>query len=189
MSGKKIGYRRVSTVDQNTARQLDGIELDKAFEDKCSGRTFDRPKLKECLDYLREDDTLYVHSIDRLGRNIRELLNHIDAILAKGVNIVFVKEQMAFDPSRKANPTQMLYLAVLAAVADFEVAMIRERQREGIALAKQRNAYQNCGRKPVLGKEQIEEIRRRHSGGEGATALAREYGCSRSTVYSVLKAS
>ena len=189
MPGKKIGYIRVSTACQNTERQLHGLELDRTFEDRMSGRTFDRPNLNECLDYLREDDTLYVHSIDRLGRNIRELLNLISDILAKGVGIVFVKEQMTFDPSRKANPTQMLYLAVLAAVADFEVAMIRERQREGIALAKQRNAYRNCGRKPVLSPVQIEEVRRRHSEGEGASLLAREYGCSRSTVYSVLKAS
>ncbi len=189
MSGKKIGYRRVSTVDQNTSRQLDGIELDKIFEDKCSGRTFDRPMLKECLDYLREDDTLYVHSIDRLGRNIRELLNHIDAILAKGVKIVFVKEAMAFDPSKKANPTQMLYLAVLAAVADFEVSMIRERQAEGIKLARARGAYRKCGRKPSLSPAQMEEVRRRHSEGDGVSFLARHYRVSRSTVYSVLKAS
>ncbi len=189
MPGKKIGYIRVSTACQNTERQLHGLELDRVFEDRMSGRTFDRPNLNECLDYLREDDTLYVHSIDRLGRNIRELLNHIDAILAKGVKIVFVKEAMAFDPSKKANPTQMLYLAVLAAVADFEVSMIRERQAEGIRLAKARGAYRKCGRKPSLSPAQMEEVRRRHSEGEGASLLAREYACSRSTIYSVLKAS
>ena len=189
MPGKKIGYIRVSTACQNTERQLHGLELDRTFEDRMSGRTFDRPRLNECLDYLREDDTLYVHSIDRLGRNIRELLNLIEEILAKGVGIVFVKEQMTFDPSKKANPTQMLYLAVLAAVADFEVSMIRERQAEGIRLAKARGAYRKCGRKPSLSPAQMEEVRRRHSEGDGVSFLARQYRVSRSTVYSVLKAS
>ncbi len=189
MSGQRIGYRRVSTVEQSTARQLEGIELDKSFEDKCSGRTFDRPRLEECLAYLREGDTFYVHSIDRLGRSIRELLNLIEKILAKGVTIVFVKEAMTFEAGRKANPTQMLYLNILGAVADFEWSLIRERQAEGIKLAQARGAYRNCGRKPSLSPAQITEVRRRHSEGDGVSLLAREYHCSRSTIYSALKAS
>ncbi len=189
MSGKKIGYVRVSTVCQNTERQLNGIELDKIFEDKCSGRTADRPKLNECLAYLREGDVLYVHSIDRLGRNIRDLLNLISEILAKDVSIIFCKEHMTFDPSKKTNPTQTLYLNILSAVAEFEVSMIRERQREGIKLAQQRNAYKNCGRKPKLSEEQVSEAQKMHQDGFGVTQIAKRFKVSRQTIYKLLKAS
>lgn len=186
--GKNIGYIRVSTVAQHTERQLANIKLDKIFEEKVSGRTVDRPQLQACLDYLREDDILYVHSIDRLARNLRDLLSVINSILDKKASVRFVKERLSFEGNVDSNPHQALQMQIIGAVAEFEYAMLRERQKEGIALAKQRGAYQNCGRKPVLSKEQIEEIRRRYSDGEGATALAREYGCSRSTVYSVLGA-
>ena len=189
MSGKRIGYVRVSTVCQNTERQLHGIELDRIFEDKCSGRTTERPRLQECLAYLREGDVLYVHSIDRLGRNIRDLLNLVNEILAKDVGIVFCKEHMTFDPEKKSSPTQMLYLNILSAVAEFEVSMIRERQREGIKLAQQRNAYQNCGRRPKLGAEQIRQVRQMRQDGVGVTEIAKACKVSRQTVYNVLKAS
>lgn len=183
--GKNIGYIRVSTVDQHTERQLTNIKLDKIFEEKISGRTVNRPQLQACLDYLREDDILYVHSIDRLARNLRDLLSIINNVLNKKASIRFVKERLSFEGNID-NPHQNLQMQIIGAAAEFEYAMIRERQREGIALAKQRGAYKKCGRKPVLSKEQIEEVRRRHSEGEGASALARQYGCSRSTIYSVL---
>ena len=189
MTGKRIGYIRVSTVCQNTERQLHGLELDKVFEDKCSGRTTERPRLQECLAYLREGDVLYVHSIDRLGRNIRDLLNLVNEILAKDVSIVFCKEHMTFDPEKKTSPTQMLYLNILSAVAEFEVSMIRERQREGIKLAQERNAYRNCGRKPSLTAEQAEEARRMRHDGVGVAQIAKTYNVSRQTIYTLLKAS
>lgn len=184
--GKNIGYIRVSTVGQHTERQLANIKLDKIFEEKISGRTVNRPQLQACLDYLREDDILYVHSIDRLARNLRDLLSIINSILDKKASVRFVKERLSFDGNVDSNPHQALQMQIIGAAAEFEYAMIRERQREGIALAKERGAYRKCGRKPVLSKKQIEDVRRRHSEGEGVSALAREYGCSRSTVYSVL---
>jgi len=182
MSGKQIGYIRVSTIDQNTDRQLHGIELDKVFEDKCSGKDTNRPQLKACLEYLRDGDTLVVHSIDRLARSLRDLLNIVQDLLARKVSIRFVKENMDFNGD-KPNPTQDLYLNILGAVAEFERQMIRERQKEGILLARQRNAYDKCGRKPSLTPKQIEEIKARLSRGETVSALAKEYGVSRQTIY------
>jgi len=182
MSGKQIGYIRVSTIDQNTDRQLHGIELDKVFEDKCSGKDANRPQLKACLEYLRDGDTLVVHSIDRLARSLRDLLNIVQDLLARKVSIRFVKENMDFNGD-KPNPTQDLYLNILGAVAEFERQMIRERQKEGILLARQRNAYDKCGRKPSLTPKQIEDIKARLALGETVSALAKEYGVSRQTIY------
>ena len=182
MSGKQIGYIRVSTIDQNTDRQLHGITLDKVFEDKCSGKDANRPQLKACLEYLRDGDTLVVHSIDRLARSLRDLLNIVQDLLARKVSIRFVKENMDFNGD-KPNPTQDLYLNILGAVAEFERQMIRERQKEGILLARQRNAYDKCGRKPSLTPKQIEDIKARLALGETVSALAKEYGVSRQTIY------
>ena len=182
MSGKKIGYVRVSTVEQHTDRQLAGFELDKVFEDKCSGKDTNRPQLTACLEYLRDGDTLYIHSIDRLARSLRDLLNIVQGLLARKVSIKFIKEGMEFN-SDTSNPTQDLYLKILGAVAEWERQMIRERQREGILLARQRNAYENCGRKPSLTPKQIEEIKARLALGEPLAHLAKEYSVSRQTIY------
>ena len=182
MSGKSIGYIRVSTVTQNTERQLYGVELDRVYEDKCSGKNTDRPALAECLSYLRDGDTLHCHSIDRLCRNLRDLLELVQGLLARGVSVVFHKENMRF-VAGKTDQFQELQLSIIGAVASFERQMILERQREGIALARQRNAYKNCGRKKALSSEQIGIIRQRIANGERKTALAREYGVSLQTVY------
>ena len=182
MSGKQIGYIRVSTIDQNTDRQLHGITLDKVFEDKCSGKDANRPQLKECLSYLRDGDTLHIHSIDRLARSLRDLLNIVEELLGRGIKIIFHKEGMEFD-GLNPNPSQALYLNILGAVAEFERQMIRERQKEGVLLARQRNAYDKCGRKPSLTPKQIEDIKARLALGETVSALAKEYGVSRQTIY------
>ena len=182
MSGKKIGYVRVSTVEQHTDRQLAGITLDKVFEDKCSGKDTNRPQLTACLEYLRDGDTLYIHSIDRLARSLRDLLNIVQGLLARKVSIKFIKEGMEFNGD-KPNPTQDLYLKILGAVAEWERQVIRERQREGILLARQRNAYDKCGRKPSLTPKQIEEIKARLALGEPLAHLAKEYSVSRQTIY------
>jgi len=182
MNGQRVGYIRVSSIDQNTDRQLHGIELDRVYEDKCSGKDTNRPKLTECLGYLREGDELVVHSIDRLARSLRDLLNIVQDLLARKVSIKFIKEGMEFNGD-KPNPTQDLYLKILGAVAEWERQVIRERQREGILLARQRNAYDKCGRKPSLTPKQIEEIKERLARGEGVVSLAKEYGVSRQTIY------
>jgi DNA invertase Pin-like site-specific DNA recombinase len=135
--GQRIGYIRVSTAEQNTARQLDGIELDRTFTDHASGKSIERPALSEALAYLREGDTLTVHSIDRLARNTKQLLEIVETLNARGITIEFVKNNLTFTASNNDH-TAKLMMTMLAAFADFERSMIRERQREGIDIAKAR---------------------------------------------------
>ena len=182
MSGKTVLYARVSSLEQRTDRQVTGISVDKVFEDRCSGKDTNRPQLQACLEYLRDGDTLVVHSIDRLARSLRDLLNIVQELLARKVSIRFIKEGMDFNGDNP-NPTQDLYLTILGAVAEFERALIRERQAEGIALARQRNAYDKCGRKCLLTPKQIDEIKLRLANGEPLAPIAREYKVSRQTIY------
>ena len=183
-----IGYIRVSTVDQNTARQeaaFDGLGINKVFEDKASGKDVHRPGLERCLEVLREGDTLHVHSIDRLARNVLDLLSLLSELTGRGVSVKFHKENLTFTPD-KENPFQRLQLQVLGSVAEFERALIRERQKEGIAIARAAGKYK--GRKPSLTPEQVAELRKRVDvDGEKVARLAREYGGSRQTVYEHLK--
>lgn len=177
--GQRIGYQRVSTVDQNTARQLDGVELDKVFTDKASGKDAHRPELDRAVDYLREGDTLVVHSMDRLARNLEDLLRLVRELTGQGIKVEFVKENLTF--AGDDSPMNTLLLSMLGAVAAFERSMILERQCEGIALAKAAGKYK--GRKAALTDEQADELRARLDAGESVTALARDFGVSRQTVY------
>ncbi len=186
MTGKNIGYIRVSTIIQNTERQLYGITLDKVFQDKLSGKDTNRPQLQACLDYVREGDCLHIHSIDRLARNLFDLLKLIKSLLAKGVTIHFHKENMIFTPDTE-NPTQTLYLNIIGAVAQFERALINERIREGVAIAKMKNAYKNVGRKKALSPEQITEIKAKKEQGVPVAKMARDYKVSRQTIYESIK--
>ena len=183
MHGKHIGYIRVSSIDQNTARQLDGIMLDKIFTDTCSGKDTHRPGLVACLDYLREGDVLHIHSIDRLARNLQDLLHLIESLNARAVAVVFHKEGLTF--SGKEDPFQKLQLQIIGAVAQFERAMIRERQREGIAIAKAAGKYK--GRKPSFTPEQAELARKMVADGQSKTEVAAHFGVSRTTLYKVLQ--
>ena len=182
MAGQHIGYIRVSTVDQNTERQLAGIELDKTFTDTCSGKDAHRPQLEACLDYLREGDTLHVHSIDRLARNLQDLLHLIEELVSRGVSISFAKEGLTF--TGQDDPFQRLQLQIIGAVAEFERSMIRERQREGIAFAKAAGKY--AGRKPTLSDEQVEQARQMIAEGKKKVDIAKALGVSRPTLYKAL---
>ncbi len=187
MPGKDIGYIRVSTHDQNTARQLDSVHLDRIFEEHASGKNASRPELKACLDYLRDGDVLHVHSIDRLARNLQDLLSIITDLKEKGVTVKFHKEKLEFtgkDEKGKADAFQELQLHIIAAVAQFERALILERQREGIAIAKREGKYKAVGRKPALSEKQVKELQLKLKEGEKVANLAREYGVSRQTIYS-----
>lgn len=177
--GQRIGYQRVSTVEQNTARQLDGVQLDKTFTDKASGKDTNRPELARALEYVREGDTLVVHSMDRLARNLEDLRRVVRELTGKGVRVEFVKENLTF--AGDDSPMNTLLLSMLGAVAEFERAMILERQREGIAIAKAAGKYK--GRKASLTDSKADELRTRLAAGESVTALAREYAVSRQTVY------
>ena len=185
MPGKNIGYIRVSTVDQHTERQLADIPLDKIYEDKVSGSKIERPQLNACLDYLRDGDTLWVHSIDRLARNLHDLLGLVKQLQDKGVTLRFQKEGLTFNGENN-DPFQRFQLEILGAVASFERNLILERQREGIAQAKKRNASSKCGRPSALKAKDKEEIQKRVKLGESVTTLAHEYKVSRQTIYNCI---
>ncbi|MCK6465372.1 MAG: recombinase family protein [Phycisphaerae bacterium] len=187
MSGKgqRIGYVRVSTYDQNADRQLEGVELDRVFTDHASGKDTDRPEFKALIAYAREGDTIIVHSMDRLARNVDDLRRIVKEQTKRGIRVQFVKENLAFtgDDSPMAN----LMLTVLGAVAQFERDLIKERQREGIALAKKRGVYR--GRRKKLSPDQIAELLARVAAREKKAPLAREYDISRETLYKYLRES
>lgn len=183
MKGHRIGYVRVSSTDQNTDRQLENVQTDKVFTDKASGKDTQRPQLEALLGFVREGDTVVVHSMDRLARNLDDLRRLVQSLTRKGVRIEFVKECLTF--TGEDSPMANLMLSVMGAFAEFERALLKERQREGIAIAKQRGAYR--GRKKVLSEKQVGELRTRVAAGESKAKLARELGISRETVYQYLR--
>ena len=183
MNGQKIGYKRVSTIDQNTARQLDGVPLDKLFEDKASGKDTNRPELQLALSYCREGDTLVVHSMDRLARSLVDLRGMVTKLTGRGVAVEFMKENLRFNGDD--SPMAILLLSLLGAVAEFERSLILERQREGIALAKVAGKYK--GRARSLTEEKVAELLARAAAGERKTQIAKSFGISRETLYSYLR--
>ncbi|WP_258804286.1 recombinase family protein [Pseudarthrobacter sp. NS4] len=183
MGGQRIGYVRVSTLDQNEKRRLDGQVLDRVFTDKASGRDTTRPQLMELLRFARDGDTVVVHSMDRLARNLDDLRALVQNLTLKGVRVEFIKESLVF--TGEDSPMANLMLSVMGAFAEFERSLIRERQREGIALAKQRGAYK--GRKKTLTPERAPELIQRAGNGVPKALLARDYGISRETVYQYLR--
>ena len=181
----RVGYVRVSTIDQKTDRQLVGIELDKVFEEKASGKSTARPVLREMLNYLREGDHLFVHSMDRLARNLVDLLKLVNDLTTRGVTVHFVKEHLDFGPDEKAAPMSKLLLSVMGAVAEFERALILERQREGIALAKAKGLYK--GRRPTSITKLKEAVRLIKEEGLSQTEAVKRAGTSRTTLFRYLK--
>lgn len=184
--GQQVGYVRVSTLDQNAERQLEGLTLSKTFTDKASGKDTKRPQLQAALGYVREGDTLVVHSMDRLARNMLDLLQTVKDLNARGVAVQFIKERLTFNG--EDSPMATLQLGILGAVAEFERSLIRERQREGIAIAKREGVYK--GRRRALDAARAADLRERvkANGGRGKAALAREFGISRETLYQYIKA-
>jgi DNA invertase Pin-like site-specific DNA recombinase len=169
LQGQRIGYVRVSSFEQNPQRQLEHIEVSRVFTDKASGKDTQRPELDSLLAFVREGDTVVVHSMDRLARNLDDLRRLVQKITQCGAHIEFVKEHLTFtgDDSPMAN-------------------LIRERQREGIVLAKQRGAYR--GRRKALSPQQVTQLQQRVAAGEHKAKLAREFGVSRETLYQYLRA-
>lgn len=182
MSGKTIGYIRVSTFEQNSERQLAGIQFDRTYTDKASGRDVNRPELAALLDYVRDGDVVKVHSMDRLARNLDDLRRVVKIITQKGAKIEFIKESLSF--TGEDSPMATLLLSVMGAFAEFERSLIRERQKEGIAIARTKGLYR--GRKPKLNAEQIEEVKAKISSGVPKARVAREMSISRTMLYSVL---
>lgn len=184
MTGQRIGYIRVSSLGQHTDRQLEGIQLDRTFADKVSGKDTNRPKLQELLDFAREGDTVVVHSMDRLARNLDDLRQLVRQLTTKGVAVEFIHEHLTF--TGDDTPLATLLLSVMGAFAEFERALIRERQMEGITLAKQKGVYK--GRKKSLSEAQVAECRERLKSGDSKAQVAREFGISRETLYQYLRA-
>jgi DNA invertase Pin-like site-specific DNA recombinase len=184
MNGQRIGYIRISTFDQNPERQLEGVQIDRTFTAKASGKDVKRPQLEALMSFAHAGDTVVVHSMDRLARNLDDLRRIVQTLTQCGVHIEFAKEHLCF--TGEDSPMANLMLSVMGAFAEFERALIRERQREGIVLAKQRGAYR--GRKKSLSDSEIAVLRQRAAAGEKKTMLAREFGISRETLYQYLRA-
>ena len=181
--GQDIGYVRVSSFSQNTDRQLDGITVNKIYEDKCSAKDTNRPELQKCLDYIREGDHLHVHSICRLARNLADLQAIVNRLTDSGVAITFHKENLTFN-GRDDTAMNRLLLQLLGSFSEFERSLVNERQREGISIAK--SMGKRFGRKRALTDDQVNIIKSRIDAGETKYSLAKEYGISRQTLYSAL---
>lgn len=181
--GQHVGYTRVSSLDQKSDRQLDGIQLDRMFEEKASGKDTKRPVLADCLAYVRTGDVLHVHSIDRLCRNLSDLLRVVTDLREKGVCVRFHKENLVFGGG-ESEATSELMLGMLGAVAQFERAMIRSRQREGISAAKR--AGKHLGRNKKIGAEQVKQIKEMIKDGASKIDLAKKFNVSRATIYNIL---
>ena len=183
MSGQRIGYIRVSTLDQHTERQLDGIQVDKTFTDKASGKDTKRPQLELLMSFVRSGDTVIVHSMDRLARNQDDLHHIVQTLTTKGVRIEFLKEHLTF--TGEDSPMSKLMLSVMGAIHEFDRAILKERQREGIVLAKKRGAFR--GRKKSLSPAAVKELRQRIAAGMSKSLAAREFSIRRETLYKYLK--
>lgn len=185
MRGQRVGYVRVSSIDQNTERQeaqLAGQRLHRCFIEKISAKDTNRPALKDMLEYVREGDTVIVQSLDRLARNLDDLRKIVKDLTGQRVTVQFIKENLTF--TNEDSPLSNLLLSVMGAFAEFERSLIRERQMEGIILAKAKGVFK--GRKRSMTDERISEIRRRVENGEKKASIARDMGISRETLYQYL---
>lgn len=178
----RVGYVRVSGADQNLDRQIAELNVEKTFSDYASGKDQKRPGLQLLIDFVREGDTVTVHSMDRLARNLDDLRGLVRQFRSKGVAVEFLKENLCFNKTE--SHMDQLMLSIIGAFAEFERALIRERQREGIELAKNRGVYR--GRKPVLSKKDIPALQERVRSGETKASIAKELGIGRVTLYRYL---
>jgi len=179
MTGKRIGYIRVSTPEQNPDRQLEGVQLDKKFIEYASAKSTNRPQLKCMMEFVREDDIVIVHSMDRLARNLKDLKFVVDALVSKKVEVSFIKENLTFSSNNSASSNLILHL--MGAFAEFEYAFIRERQREGIEIAKRKGKFRGTTKK--LNAEKIEILKRELLTRKSKTQIASDLGVSRFTLY------
>lgn len=180
-TGKVVGYVRVSTADQNPARQIEAIgPVDKLFEEQESGKSrTKRGELAKMLDYVREGDVVRIQSPDRLARSTRDLLDLLDAFVEKDVKVEFIDNPAL----NVGTPQGEFMLTVLAAIAQLERHLILERQREGIAIAKAKGVYR---KKPSLTHEQVDDAKKRVAEGVTKARVARDLGVSRQTLYEAL---
>ncbi|MBW9259071.1 MAG: recombinase family protein [Candidatus Thiodiazotropha sp. (ex. Lucinisca nassula)] len=176
-----FNYIRVSTVAQNTDRQLVGVSCDREYLEKVSAKDAERVELTNMLNNLRSGDTVNVHELSRLARNTQDLLKIVDEIIEKGASIKFHKENLTFDGSKRDDAFQKLMLTMLGAISTFERDLMLERQREGIAIAKQKGKYK--GRRSRFSDSDVEGIKERYANCTNKAELARELGISRAYLY------
>ena len=182
MSGRIYGYARVSSQDQNLARQREALAgVDQLIEEKVSGKNVeDREKLRTLIDFAHEGDTIRVKSIDRLARDTRDLLEIVDGLAEKGVAVEFVDTPQLNVTTKEGKAM----LTIFAAFAELERESIRERQRDGIAAAKAAGKY---AKKNAPTVEQVHDAERRIAEGVTRAHIAREYGVSRQTLHTAIK--
>lgn len=183
MNGHRIGYIRVSSIDQCIDRQLVGIQVDKKFIDKSSGKDRDREDFNKMMAYLRTGDHLLVHSMDRLSRNLMDLRNIVEELVKRNVKVEFIKEGLIF--TGEDSPMSMLTLSLLGAFSEFERSLIKERQREGIDIAKKKGLFK--GKKFFLNQEEVNDILNRIAAGQSKASIARFYNLSTACIYQYLK--
>lgn len=181
---KNIAYVRVSTVEQNEGRQVEGLKkynIDKWFTEKASGKSIDRPELNRMLEYAREGDTVYIHSFDRLARSTKDLLDIVEELQSKGIHLVSSKENI--DTS---TATGKLMFTMIGAIAEFERTNLLERQREGIAIAKKEGKY--MGRKSIGYPSNWKEVYNKYKTRELTGTKAMELlNLKRNTFYKLVK--
>lgn len=184
----KFAYIRVSSVGQNADRQLPDETFDKTFTDKVSAKDAERPALTDLLDYVRDGDVVVVHSIDRLARNLADLETLIQTITGKGARVEFRKESLTF--SGGSDAMQKLLLQMLGAVAEFERSIIRERQREGIAVARAKAASEGKSYGSAkLSPKEIKSLKAKRAKGVSVRDLMNQFNLSRASVYRLTAAS
>lgn len=182
-----FNYIRVSTVKQNTDRQLLNITCDREYLEKISGKDRNRPQLEAMLGNIRKGDLVNVHELSRLARNTKDLLEIVDQVVKAGASIHFHKENLIFDGKRKNDPFQSLMLTMLGAISTFERDLMLERQREGIAIAKEKGKYK--GRRSRFSTNEIRNIKNQFEATGNKADLAREHGISRGYLYELVKSS
>ena len=180
--GRFIGYILISQINHNSDKQLEGLELGKIFIEKISIQDISRPKLEEMISFSKKGDTIFVHSMDRLARNMDDFYNIINNLVSKGVAVKFVKERLTF--SLDDSSIASLPLLAMRAFSEFERILIEQKRCEKIALAKSRGAYQ--GRKRELSAETVAIIKKSIEKGQKKSDLARKFGISRETLYRYL---
>lgn len=178
----KFGYARVSTKEQNTARQQEALEplCDEVLIDKVSGKSLDRPALTSLLSRVRAGDSVLVKSVDRLARNTKELLSMLDSLTERGVSVQFLDNSMTFEAG---NPTTRFMITMLGAVAELERGFIRQRQEEGIAIAKEEGKFKGRSKDTEL-RDKVSKLLAR---GLSADEIAKLAGCGRATVFRIKK--
>ncbi|UJD95956.1 recombinase family protein [Lelliottia amnigena] len=179
---KTFGYIRVSSKDQNEARQVEALKglCDDLMIDKVSGKNADRPALQELLKVVRRSDVVVVKSVDRLARNTKDLLIILETLVDAGVTVRFIDNQMTFDDT----PTSRFMITMLGAVGELERSFIRQRQSEGVAIAKAQGKFKGRQKDDQLRTEVVKLLER---GDLSADQIAKLAGCGRATVFRIKK--